>query len=67
MPSIWLTVTTPVPPIPIMCRAKASAGTLRMGSGSSTSGNGVSRRAFFMAPAAGSTVRKDGQSPSRQE
>ncbi len=66
MPRIWFTVTTPVPPMPIMCSAKPSAGTFSTGSGSSTSSAGR-RRSFFCGGPMGSTVRNDGQSPSRHE
>ncbi len=59
-------VTTPVPPMPIMWSAKPSLGTLSTGSGSSAS-SGVSRRSRFGAGTAPSTVRNDGQSPSRHE
>ena len=59
-------VTTPVPPIPIMWSAKPSVGTLSAGSGRSPS-SGVSRRSRFATAPAPSTVRNDGQSPSRHE
>ena len=64
MPSTWFTVTTPVPPMPIMRTPKSSSPTSRAGSGSSTSSVG---RAVLRLLAAGTTVRKEGQSPSRQE
>ena len=63
MPSIWFTVTTPVPPMPIMRTPKSSSPTSRRGSGSSASRAGVT--CFAFSP--GTTVRKEGQSPSRQE
>ena len=63
IPSIWLTVTTPVPPIPIMRTVHSASETSSSGSGNSPSNAGVSRFAFLP----GTTVMKDGQSPSRHE
>src|SRR5215211_8881475 len=60
MPRICATVTTPVPPMPIILTTP-SAGI--DGSGSSTASGGASCLAFLP----GTTVRKEGQSPSRQE
>ncbi len=65
MPRIWLTVTTPVPPMPIM-KTLASAGTLASGSGKVRS-TLKTRRSFFRGSASGTTVRNDGQSPFRHE
>ena len=64
MPSTRLTVTTPVPPMPTSPHAHVVGP--RSGSGS---GNGIvgRRAAGFAAAADGMIVRKDGQSPSRQE
>ena len=66
VPRIWFMVTTPVPPMPIMWTAKPSLGTFSVGSGSSAS-SGVIRRSRLGAGAAPSTVRNEGQSPSRHE
>ena len=64
MPSTWLTVTTPVPPIPTSRIRTSSAGTQGSGSGSGTSGGDTFGRA---ARFGGMTVMNDGQSPSRHE
>ena len=63
IPTIWLTVTTPVPPMPIMRSVKSSASKTGSGAGSATSG----ARTSGLACLPGTTVTKDGQSPSRQE
>ena len=69
MPSTWLTVTTPVPPMPVRQTANCCCGTMATGSGSTTpSGKGSRRGAFRRCATAGdSTVTKDGQSPFRQD
>src|SRR5207247_5201383 len=65
VPRIWLTVTTPVPPMPVM-KIDAARFTFRAGSGSGWSTANVFRSRFFGVPR-GTTVTKDGQSPRRQE
>ena len=58
-------MTTPVPPMPIM-NTLASAGTRMVGSGSVRS-SVKAWRSFFLGGPSGTTVRNDGQSPSRHE
>ena len=65
MPRIWLTVTTPVPPMPVM-KMDASLFTLSTGSGSACSTANFFR-SFFIGVPSGTTVTNDGQSPRRQE
>src|SRR5580765_4924014 len=69
VPSTWLTVTTPVPPMPVRHTENRSSGTTIFGAGSTMSdGNGACFGArFFCTPSAGSTVTNDGQSPFRHD
>jgi hypothetical protein len=64
VPRIWLTVTTPVPPIPIMCRAKPSRGTRSTGSGSSAS-SGV-RRSLLLRGLADGLDGEEGRAVAEQ-
>ena len=67
MPSSWLTVTTPVPPIPGMRTITSSAGTMRVGTSRARSSTATSwpavRERFFLD---GTTETNDGHSPRRQ-
>src|ERR1700761_1407407 len=64
--SIWATVTTPVPPMPVIRTENRSRSTVGTGSDSdvASSAGGV---LLMPAEPPGTTVRNDGQSPSRQE
>ena len=65
--SIWLTVTTPVPPMPGMRRVAPAAGTMRVGSGRLGAVQRRRRDAGARPPPLASlTVTKAGQSPLRQ-
>ncbi len=60
-------VTTPVPPTPVMRKAKPSASNDAAGSSGASTGATCPVRGRAAAGAAGVMLRKDGQSPARQE
>ncbi len=69
VPRIWLTVTTPVPPMPVRQIENAPSGTRETGSGSASavgSGTRWPPRSFCWSAGA-STVANEGQSPFTQE
>ena len=71
MPSTWLTVITPVPPMPERRTVKASAGTSGTGVGQPGAGVAASRRPSaapaWRASASTVTVANAGQSPCRHD
>ena len=64
--SIWLTVTTPVPPMPGIRSVAPAAGMIRVGSGASVPSSTPPGRRPRPPPLARVTVTKAGQSPLRQ-
>ena len=66
MPRIWLTVTTPVPPMPIMCSSEAVGGTSSAGSGRSASGRRGSSRVRAWAPSASTATVQERRAVAQQ-